>query len=182
MALVREDHQVYSWGDLESGICGHGPITEEGQQQFRPKLIESLMEKHICQISACGFHTAARSQDGRIYTFGDGKFGRLGHNSEQNQLSAQAVASLDGQHIDQVSCGGFHTAVITNTGALYTFGGGEHGQLGHGDKVNKLVPCLVQEIRNQVVVSVTCGWSHSAILLGKYHISFITTTCRLLIS
>lgn len=48
-----------------------------------------------------------------------------------------------GKHVAQVVCGGFHTAAITVDGELFTWGGGEHGQLGHGDKVNKTVPWLV---------------------------------------
>jgi RCC1 and BTB domain-containing protein len=66
-----------------------------------------------------------------------------------------------------VGCGGFHSAVCTEDGKLYTFGGGEHGQLGHNDRVNKLKPTLVQALEDVFVSSVTCGWSHSVALTAK---------------
>ena len=47
---------------------------------------------------------------------------------------------------------------------MYTFGGGEHGQLGHGDKVNKVKPTLVQALDGIVLQQITCGWSHSVAL------------------
>jgi hypothetical protein len=35
---------------------------------------------------------------------------------------------------------------VTENGDVLTFGGGEHGQLGHGDKTNRTVPCLVKAL------------------------------------
>ena len=32
---------------------------------------------------------------------------------------------------------GFHSACVTEEEEVMTFGGGEHGQLGHGDKVSE---------------------------------------------
>jgi alpha-tubulin suppressor-like RCC1 family protein len=55
---------------------------------------------------------------------------RLGHNSERNAHTPQLVETMVGKRPKQASCGGFHTAVLTEDGHLYTFGGGEHGQLG----------------------------------------------------
>ena len=42
--------------------------------------------------------------------------------------------------------------------------GGEHGQLGHGDRVNKVKPTLVQALEGTFVSQITCGWSHSVAL------------------
>lgn len=67
----------------------------------------------------------------------------------------------------QISCGGFHTAIITKDGSLLTFGGGEHGQLGHNDRVNKLVPTKVMALVNSFITQITCGWSHTAALDDK---------------
>jgi len=99
-----------------------------------------------------------------VYTWGEGKFGRLGHGAERNCHSPRLVESLLGKRPRQIACGGFHSAVITHDGKMYTFGGGEHGQLGHGDKVNKLRPTLVQALENIVLQQITCGWSHSVAL------------------
>lgn len=103
-------------------------------------------------------------ESGDVYTFGEGKFGRLGHHSEHNQLYARTVDALVGKRVKQVACGGFHTAAVTESGEVYTWGGGEHGQLGHGDKVNKTVPTLVESLKDKMVVQITCGWSHTVAL------------------
>lgn len=98
---------------------------------------------------------------------GEGKFGRLGHNTESNCHSPRLVDALVGKKPRQVSCGGFHTAVITEDGHLYTHGGGEHGQLGHSDRVNKHKPTLVQALDGIFVSQITCGWSHSVALTSN---------------
>lgn len=125
------------------------------------------MGKCVVQLSACGFHTGCLTDNGELYTWGEGKFGRLGHSSESNSHVPRLVESLLGKHPCQVSCGGFHTAVVTEDGRLYTFGGGEHGQLGHNDRVNKLKPTLVQALERVFISQITCGWSHSVALTSE---------------
>ena len=51
--------------------------------------------------------------------------------------------------------------------SLYTFGGGEHGQLGHNDRVNKVKPTFVEALDGIFVSQITCGWSHSVALTSK---------------
>merc|ERR1711871_1003266 len=76
------------------------------------------------------------------------------------------IEALRGKRIHQIACGGFHTAAIAETGELYTWGGGEHGQLGHGDKVNQQMPCLVEELcQKHLLVQISCGWSHTVALM-----------------
>ena len=56
---------------------------------------------------------------------------------------------LSGKSISFIACGGFHTAAITDRGALYTWGGGYFGQLGQGDEADKKMPrrCLPAPLR-----------------------------------
>ena len=120
-----------------------------------------------------------------------GKFGRLGTGNERNCHTPHLVEAMVGKKPRQVSCGGFHTAVVTEDGKLYTTGGGEHGQvsgkcdlskpiagvarscfcyrfkLGHNDRVNRLKPTFVQALDGEFVSEITCGWSHSVALTSK---------------
>jgi len=155
---------VFSWGDRENGVSGHGET--DGHQYF-PKVVGGVAGKGIWQITACGFHTACLSRSNSVFSWGEGKFGRLGHGNELNKIVPNKVLALEGRKITEVSCGGFHTAAITDSGVLFTWGGGEHGQLGHGDKVNKMVPCVVGALADSRIVQITCGWSHSVALSQK---------------
>lgn len=183
-AVVTTSGQLYTWGDVrlkfytmlffvisitlllcknqkENGVTGHG---ETDGHQYTPKLLERLARKRVVQLSACGFHTGCITEDLEVYTWGEGKFGRLGHNMERNCHTPRMVEALWGKRPKQIACGGFHTAVITEDGKVYTHGGGEHGQLGHGDKINKLKPTQVQALDSMFVSQITCGWSHSVAL------------------
>ena len=52
----------------------------------------------------------------------------------------QMVEALQGKHIRDIACGSNQSAAITSNGELYTWGSGEDGCLGHGDKSNQLRP------------------------------------------
>ncbi|XP_029559556.1 E3 ubiquitin-protein ligase MYCBP2 isoform X1 [Salmo trutta] len=64
----------------------------------------------------------------------------------------------------QVSCGLHHSVVLLENGVVYTFGYGQHGQLGHGDVNSRGSPTLVQALPGPSV-QVTAGSNHTAVLL-----------------
>ncbi|XP_035248710.1 E3 ubiquitin-protein ligase MYCBP2 isoform X4 [Anguilla anguilla] len=64
----------------------------------------------------------------------------------------------------QVSCGFHHSVVLMENGDVYTFGYGQHGQLGHGDVNSRGAPTLVQALPGPSV-QVTAGSNHTAVLL-----------------
>lgn len=62
--------QVYTWGDKENGVVGH---TNADGHQYLPRMLESLQAKTVKQVAACGFHTAALTEAGEIFTWGEGR-------------------------------------------------------------------------------------------------------------
>ena len=73
--------QVFSWGNGSNYQLGTGA---EGLQ-LSPVRLDSLQEASIVQVAAAKFHSAAVTQDGRLFTWGFGRGGRLG---EQGGASA----------------------------------------------------------------------------------------------
>lgn len=55
---------------------------------------------------------------------------------------------------------GLYTVVVClapQHGAVFTFGSGQHGQLGHNSLRNELRPRLVAELWGAKVTKITCG-------------------------
>lgn len=50
------------------------------------------------------------------------------------------------KNVLQVSCGPFHCAAVSADGALFTWGEGFGGKLGHGDQGSRGEPTLVQAL------------------------------------
>ena len=64
-----------------------------------------------------------------------------------------------------ISCGDEHTAVVTQTGRLFTFGSNEWGQLGLGHNNNVIKPSCVKMLKPDHVAAVACGRHHTIIVM-----------------
>jgi len=89
--------------------------------------------------------------------------GVLGANRLAPTLVGAEVA-FGGSPVLTVACGYCHSLVVTKDGALWTFGRGQNGALGHNDHNNRLVPTRIeaQHFGNAKIVSIAGGESHSA--------------------
>ncbi|XP_059190794.1 probable E3 ubiquitin-protein ligase HERC3 [Centropristis striata] len=63
-----------------------------------------------------------------------------------------------------ISCGKDHTAVLTKDGAVFTFGSGQYGQLGHNSFSNEPRPRLVAELWGSKVTKFACGRNHTLVM------------------
>lgn len=160
-ALVTKQGEVFSWGEESGGRLGHGVDSDV----LHPKLIEALSNTNI-ELVACGeYHTCAVTLSGDLYTWGDGtyNFGLLGHGNEVSHWVPKRVnGPLEGIHVSSISCGPWHTAVVTSAGQLFTFGDGTFGVLGHGDRKCVSIPREVESLKGLRTVRAACGVWHTA--------------------
>ncbi len=61
------------------------------------------------------------------------------------------------QLIVQASCGHDFTLLLDANGCVFSFGGNEHGQLGHGDSAQRDTPRIVQTLSGNRVRMVAAG-------------------------
>ncbi|BAU02115.1 PH, RCC1 and FYVE domains-containing protein [Vigna angularis] len=160
-SLVTRQGEVFTWGEESGGRLGHGV----GKNLVQPRLVEALTSTTI-DFVACGeFHSCAVTMAGELYTWGDGTHnaGLLGHGSDVSHWIPKRIAnSLEGLQIAFVACGPWHTALITSTGQLFTFGDGTFGVLGHGNKENVSYPKEVESLSGLRTIAVACGVWHTA--------------------
>ncbi|XP_068643662.1 PH, RCC1 and FYVE domains-containing protein 1-like [Aristolochia californica] len=159
--LVTKQGGVFSWGEESGGRLGHGVEADVSQ----PKLVEALSGMNIELVSCGEYHTCAVTLSGDLYTWGDGthNYGLLGHGSEVSHWIPKKVMGLmEGVHVSSVSCGPWHTAVVTSAGQLFTFGDGTFGVLGHGDRRSASVPREVESLKGLRTVRAACGVWHTA--------------------
>ncbi|KAG7461748.1 hypothetical protein MATL_G00194390 [Megalops atlanticus] len=132
---------VFGWGKNNTGQLGLGDMRD----RYFPTPVSSLNLKRTVSISCGEEHTAILNKGGLVFTFGSGRYGQLGHNSNRNELRPRLVAELWGSRVTQIACGRHHTlAYVSSSNTIYSFGCGEQGQLGNGQTSNQNVPLLVQ--------------------------------------
>uniref|UniRef100_A0A0D3GAE3 FYVE-type domain-containing protein n=1 Tax=Oryza barthii TaxID=65489 RepID=A0A0D3GAE3_9ORYZ len=177
--VVTASGDLYDWGDgsYNAGLLGHGT----GVSHWLPKRVSGPLEGLQVLSVACGsWHSALTMSSGKLFTFGDGTFGSLGHGDRESVAYPKEVEALSGFRAMKVACGVWHSAAIVeisgqaSTNAmsrkLFTWGDGDKNRLGHGDKEAKLVPTCVQALVDHNFHQVACGHSMTVALATSGHV------------
>ena len=157
--------RVFACGRGVDGQLGTG--THDDQRVPAPvaRLPAGSTGARIDMVAAGGFHSAAITSAGELFTWGFGSLGELGHGDEDHRAAPAALelARFGGSPVAMVACGQYHTLVVTAAGVLFAFGCGEQGQLGLGDKNNRLVPAEVGRSRfgGARITCAAAGYYHS---------------------
>ncbi|RZB50643.1 PH, RCC1 and FYVE domains-containing protein 1 isoform D [Glycine soja] len=164
---LTDSGEVYTWGN--DVCCADLLIEGRTRSQWIPQKLGGSLDGISISSVACGeWHTAIVSSCGRLFTYGDGTFGVLGHGDLRSYSSPKEVESLSGLRVRSAACGSWHTAAIVEvmfdrfrynsaSGKLFTWGDGDEGRLGHVDNGSKLVPTRVTQLVDYDFVQVSCG-------------------------
>ncbi|KAM6936907.1 RCC1 domain-containing protein 1 [Xenentodon cancila] len=159
---ISDAGDLYVWGWNESGQLGlpsRGLRKAPQQKSYQQGELYSDASTSICKEQ------------------------QEGEKVEEVFISIQAFPALldvsPSCEIRAVSCGSRHTAAVTTTGDLYTWGWGEYGQLGHQTFVSSDEPQRVEFFREKQmqVVDVVCGpWSTFTAVLKEDVLGLKNTT------
>ncbi|CAE7704806.1 UVR8, partial [Symbiodinium necroappetens] len=154
-AAITDSGELWTWGSNGHGRLGTGDTTN----RHAPVKV-SVNGQKIVAVAAGGFHTAALTDSGELWTWGWNGYGQLGV-GDTTDRHAPVKVSVNGQKIVAVATGGSHTAAITDSGELWTWGYNGHGRLGIGDTMNRHAPVKVS-VNGQKIVAVAAGIWHTA--------------------
>ncbi|KAL6616369.1 hypothetical protein ACP70R_038639 [Stipagrostis hirtigluma subsp. patula] len=169
----------------------HGPegsTSSDESLSAPPCVVTFNTGVKIVAVAAGGRHTLALSDLGQVWGWGYGGEGQLGLGSRIRTVSSphpipcieSAVYSKDrspamksnktaeghiskvmGSCVKAIACGGRHSAVVTDSGALLTFGWGLYGQCGQGNTDDVLSPTCVSSILGVKMQDVAAGLWHT---------------------
>lgn len=173
-SLVLTLDGIFAFGQDSMGQLGLGRVSgdwadPEPDVFDQPTFVNALGHVLVAAVSTTKDHSVALSGGGEVFTFGNGENGKLGNQSESNELVPYHVAAMDeiverqgpGKKVIGISAGGSHTVLLTTDGSVYTFGSGEGGQLAHGSWDDELSPKYVAALSSHHIVGCSAGNSHT---------------------
>lgn len=166
-----------------------GDIYPDGWSQQLAGLERSLLGEGSCsvQVAVGASHTVVLTSQGRVYTFGWGDRGQLGHRDTQNQrqpvlvhdLVEEAAGPLNVERrgvglgrgmrwgvsiqVTNIVCGFDHTLALTSSGDVFAWGANNRGQLGLGHTDAVCQPNRITAF-NRKIREIAAGRCHSVFL------------------
>ncbi|KAM0831587.1 hypothetical protein ACQ4PT_065430 [Festuca glaucescens] len=163
-AVVTKQGEVFSWGKESGERLGH----KAGVGVSHPEIIDSLAFTRVKTIAFGAKHACALAVSGELYEWGEGAH-RLCLGDDQCHKSQwfpyKLYDPLDGISVLKISCGQWHTAIISSSGQLFTYGDGTFGVLGHGDTKSVARPKEVESLKGVRAKAVACGPWHTAAIV-----------------
>lgn len=171
-AAVMAHGAVYCWGCGDRGRLGIGSEVDA----WAPQQVTDLSSKQITRVACGSVHTMALTILGAIFVWGGARSGKLGlggvgfcdtfvHRTRSGQPFVprpKAIGALSAVHVSEISAGRAHSSAVTEEGALYTWGCGKDGKLGHGGVDTEWLPRRVSSLLTVNIVQASCGRDHTA--------------------
>ncbi|KAJ4721275.1 ankyrin repeat family protein / regulator of chromosome condensation (RCC1) family protein [Melia azedarach] len=165
---VTSRGEVYTWGFGRGGRLGHPDFDIHSGQAavITPRQVTSgLGSRRVKTIAAAKHHTVLATEGGEVFTWGSNREGQLGYTSVDTQPTPRRVSSLKSK-IVAVAAANKHTAVVSESGEVFTWGCNREGQLGYGtsNSASNYTPRVVESLKGKVLAGVAAAKYHTIVL------------------
>lgn len=165
---VTNSGEVYTWGFGRGGRLGHPDFDIHSGQAavITPRQVNSgLGARRVKAVAAAKHHTVIVSESGEVFTWGSNREGQLGYTSVDTQPTPRRVSSLKSR-IVEVAAANKHTAAVSDSGDVFTWGCNREGQLGYGtsNSASNYTPRLVEYLKGKVLLTVSAAKYHTVVL------------------
>ena len=113
---LTSDGDVLKWGSLEFMKMNQDPTVDKHKLYISDTIekIPSLCRRRIVQLAAGASHFMALNAGGTVYSWGEGNYGKLGHDDEIRLEKPKVIKELKWLKIyaTWVSCGDDHSVII----------------------------------------------------------------------
>lgn len=158
--VLSSDAKVYSWGKNNYGQLGLSDTNDRNS----PTEIKFLRDKNINHIASSECHVLALSSNGQVYAWGFNQHGNLGLNDAKNRSSPTEIEALTTKSIIRVFSGGHSSFALSSDGKVYAWGRNTSGELGLGDRLDRLHPAELKDLTDKRIIYVTSTYNYTVAL------------------
>lgn len=125
--VVNESGETYTWGKCHLGQLGHG---EMDRNELVPRHVAALKGVVVTSVAAGDSHVLALMGEGRVFSWGCGYYGTLGHGDETNLSLPRLIDGLLGHVITSAAAGANHNVALSDSAQVWVWGRDHCRQLG----------------------------------------------------
>lgn len=177
-AAISSTGRVYAWGANASGQLGDGTIFNKNLPTDITAKFNTETDEKVVLISLGYVHSAALTNQGRVFTWGNNAYGQLGDGTNSFRINPVDITNNFNFASDEramgINLGENFTILFTNKSNLFTFGLNDKGQLGNGNTDNSSTPI---NINNQFtlqaedrIIKISSGEAHSSFITSNYRV------------
>ena len=171
--------EIFAWGRNNYFQLGDGTDVSSSTPINITSRFNLNIGEVIIDVEAGGFHSAAITSEGRIFTWGANEdAGQLGDDTYINSdTPIDITTNFDlnlGEKIIEVDLGLYFSAAITSEGRVFTWGDNGNGQLGNNTITLSKIPIEITSnfelSLGETIVDVDLGYSHALAISSEHKV------------